>query len=851
MKRPVAWFGLAMVFGEILGFIMVHFLREKMQSCAVVDTVFGSAGYLTAESIAGYLTAAGIAGCLAAAGFIWISVCKGRKRKRLLEKVCFLFLPVFVLWGGMNVVNMWKTECILTEAVDEMPDMVCGTVIECETKTRSVRLTVRATLKAYPGSVIIVCLVPVDEVSTSIVPWDRVMIRGKVTLFERATNPGCYDAYEVYRTEGTFYQIKKGTVAGMTDRAPVWMQRIQSLRRRMISVFQKSLDADRAGILAAMVTGDKSLVNGERGDLYKSQGIAHIMAISGLHVTMAGLGIGKLLKGLYMPAPFRQAGAVAVVILYLCMCGFSVSSVRAVIMFAAALGGEICGRKADRVTTLALAGMWILIRQPLALCSFSFLMSFGCIGSLLLMDMAQGENPEEILNKGCKETRHKGCRRKQNGNRSGNRSFQWSWAGFYIAAVTVPVLAWFQYEVSLYSVVVNMAVVPAMSLLFPLGLIGGLAGCVCFPMGKLLCTGAGVILGFYGKLCHFTERLPLSVIVTGRPSVTKCVVIYGGFLLFVLLSVTAERISVAAGNKMVRCRYGLLLMYLLLFLHVLPEYSEMIYVDVGQGDCSIIRAADGSVLMIDGGSTSEDDVGKYTIQKVLKFYGIGKIDYVILSHMDQDHVNGILWLLENHWQIGQLAVPGVVCNEEMLAQLASLAGKNHIPVSVLCQGDTLQISDMVLTCLHPAKNFGTDSDNAASAVILLTCGQYSFLYTGDVEGDGEKEMAAYIKAQMLHPGEEDKYVAGQSENIMKNRQICILKVAHHGSKNSTTKDFLSLIQPQWGIISCGKNNSYGHPHDELLDRLSRAGCKTLVTAECGAVMVRCDGEQVSVYTYGR
>lgn len=766
MKRPIVYFGLAFVFGEILGFVW-QWLRGLLILISII-----------------------------------LSVCSGRKKTHILEKMCFFILPVFILLGCMRMTETLQKEQQIIAAAKQMPQVFEGTVLEINKKQKVVEIILES--NAFQKGMKIRCLVPKEGIAQANVfgLYGTIVVEGKAEVIEHGTNPGCYDAYNVFRLENIYYQINDCRIEGVIREGPGWLRMLERLKDRMQSVISQSLDSELSGILKGMVTGDKSDIPDEISSLYQSQGIAHILAISGLHVSMAGMGLREILKKIYIPFYTRQTAAIIAVFLYICMCGFSASSMRAFIMFVSGVVGEMIGRTKDEPSVLSAAAIIILLREPLVLFSFGFLMSFGCILSLMLMQSIGGKN-----------------------------------AGVYITILTMPMMAWFQYEISLYSVLINMIVVPVMGVLFPMGLVGSLAGCMWLMPGKFLCQGAGMLLKLYGFLCEITEKMPLSTVITGRPQMWEMVLIYSMLGIVCLISWQ---------KKDEKKQYFLLLVMLLLFVRDTPDQMEMLFLDVGQGDCCIIRTKEGETVMIDGGSTSKNEVGKYIISKVLKYYGISHIDYMILSHMDEDHVNGAMWLLEDGWHVGQIVLPGVICNQEMKEQFLDIADKRNIPVSRIYAGDELRLGKndadaLRLTCLHPQKDFVTDSDNAASAVIAVRYGQTRFLLTGDVEGNGEQQMLEYMK-----------WMGDQLKNQYKvdiSQKIDVLKVAHHGSKNSTSEEFLDYVNLDYAIISCGKNNIYGHPHEALMARLSEAACTTAVTAQTGAVLVQSDGNVVSVQKY--
>jgi competence protein ComEC len=258
--------------------------------------------------------------------------------------------------------------------------------------------------------------------------------------------------------------------------------------------------------------------------------------------------------------------------------------------------------------------------------------------------------------------------------------------------------------------------------------------------------------------------------------------------------------------------------------------------DVGQGDSIYLSEDNGMHVLIDGGSSSKSDVETYQILPFLKYRGAGYLDAVFVTHPDSDHENGIRAWLENYEEsgigIGMLVLPAVEegSRNEDYQELEALAASNSIPVHHILAGESIQCDKVMLTCMNPEKDWTGEDTNACSIVLRLTYGEFSALFTGDLEGEGEEQVLHRITEENIAP-------------------VTLLKVAHHGSKYSTSEEFLRALSPKIALISAGKNNSYGHPHTETLERLSAAGSVILCTKESGAVQVRIKGEKIWVNTY--
>jgi competence protein ComEC len=280
-----------------------------------------------------------------------------------------------------------------------------------------------------------------------------------------------------------------------------------------------------------------------------------------------------------------------------------------------------------------------------------------------------------------------------------------------------------------------------------------------------------------------------------------------------------------------------------IILLVFPAHKSGLRVtlpDMGQGEAIIISTEEGSTILIDGGSLSKKKCGKYLLEPYLLYTGTDRIDYAIVTHPDEDHISGLMELLSGHRiDIKNLVLPDVFSKAGLTAEeskkmgkknydeLKELAHKAGTRVLFIDEGDTITEGELKITCLFPAKGLHYVSANAYSTVLSLTYGEFDMLLTGDITSQGED----YILRRNL---------SSQKEGYD------ILKVAHHGSKYSSKEDFLDIVKPEIALISCGKNNRYGHPHGEVLERLDDIGSEVLITYESGAITIKTDGKRMRV-----
>lgn len=508
--------------------------------------------------------------------------------------------------------------------------------------------------------------------------------------------------------------------------------------------------------------------------------------------------------------------------LYGVMTGLGVSACRAIGMYLLRMLGELWGRTYDMLTALGLVGAAAVLANPLYLHHAGFLLSYGAVLGIGVLQPALFRKMP-----------------KAGGNRREKESFflwvkglfkkLWGWAvqtaaaSISVALITLPVLLWFYYEVPVYAVLLNLFVLPLMKPIMFFGMLGMLVPFL--QRAGEICT---LLLKLCEDCCLIFEKLPFHTWNPGKPMLWQVVCYY-------LLLAAAGFFSVSS-NK---CKKGRSLSakgmclagaVLVLSLQALPE-EKITFLDVGQGDSICIQTAAGDCCVFDCGSSSRSGVGKYVLIPFLKQEGISHVDAVFLSHPDKDHCSGIEELLLDGQGItvGELVLPDVQeeKKQEEFESLLSAVQKGEeatgrkIRVSYISAGTFFQSGELSFTCLHPPKGFTAEDANGYSECFYVKkqgTGM-SLLLTGDVEGEGEELLIKELK---------QRGIQGAS----------LLKAGHHGSENATGQELLELIKPELTIISCGKNNRYGHPREEVLERLEKIGCIVLKTPDTGAVTVK-------------
>ena len=659
-----------------------------------------------------------------------------------------------------------------------------------------------------------------------------IKVMGKLRQFEEAANKGNFDSKKYYLSLGFYGKIEAGTIEVINSDYSGIRQGLYEMRMEIIERLEKlcsdnkgifSIINNKNGIIGAIILGDKTDLDSDIKELYSVSGIAHILAISGLHISFIGMAIYRLLRRRFRFL-FSAAVSIPVVLSFGIMSGFGISTIRAIIMFILKIIGEVLGRKYDAITAISLAGLVLLVQNPFVVCNSGFQMSFGAIIAIVLILPIV----EEILN-------------------TDNKIIKVLSANFTISLVMNPILAWNYYELPTFSFLLNIVVVPLMSVVIVSSIVGIFCSCIMFGFGKVVIFPGCGILELYTFLCNIINKSSVASIVVGQPKVT-IIIVYYAILLVVLFGLKNIRTKYTRAEKerniikketglvlekkakkerrikgqnvklRLACIVGFLLLNCLIYYIPNPGFY-ITFINVGQGDGILIHGDNGTKVMVDGGSTSEKQVAKNCIVPYLKAEGIGTIDYSIITHTDKDHISGILEILENNnsnrIRIKNLVMPDINMKDDTYNELIEKAKLKKINVLYIKKGDTLSLGKTKIKCIYPETTTTASDKNDYCTVLSVKNKTSKILLTGDIS----KEIEEKIKDDI-----EENYT--------------VLKVAHHGSNYSSSEKFLKKVNPKYSIISVGKNNSYGHPGNETMERLRKQGGVIYRTDEKGGITIR-------------
>lgn len=627
---------------------------------------------------------------------------------------------------------------------------------------------------------------------------NTVEVLGEVSFFQHARNPGNFDQKRYYQIRDIHGLIWADSVTIADSKVCGFVQYLSEFRQAWRKILLEELGEEKGSALAAMILGEKSGMDPDLKDMYQANGIGHILAISGLHLSFIGLGAYQALRRL--TGSYLAGGVAGILFLsiYVMMIGMTVSAARALIMFLFRTGADMTGRKYDGATALGAAAAVVLVFRPLYIYDGGFWMSFGAVTAILVILPMFRKLP-----------------------------VQGFWGSLSVNLVLLPVILKCFFEIPVYSVFLNLYVIPLMSALLFLGIMGS-AACLVLPFaGTVILRTAGLILTLYEISCEWALHLPGARWIPGMPEWYGILIYY--FLMGAVLLLELRRREKRKEEKMSK---GRKIVYVMIWLTGVwsmccrsceSESLKIAVLDVGQGDCVFIRGPDGKNYLIDGGSSDIDQVGRYRIEPFLKSQGAGRIDYVLVSHGDEDHINGIRELIERRdigIRIEKLVMPIQKVWDERLVALEMEARKAGIDVYEMAPGDDLTEKGLRITCLAPSQQEGVAPGNEASMVLAVQYGEFDMLLTGDVEKEGERRLT------------ESLWQNG------KNVSWDILKAAHHGSESSSSPEFVDVVRPKYTLISAGIDNPYGHPSREVIERFRTAGSSILSTQDAGAILLQ-------------
>ncbi len=636
----------------------------------------------------------------------------------------------------------------------------------------------------------------ISEESCRPVLFETVRVQGELYLFDRPSNPGEFDLRTYYASLNILAGMKENYIETVKEPLLSFPEKLFQLKLLLFNVTERLAAEEDRGVFETLLVNIRDQLDPDVKEAYKKYGFISLISFSGIHITLYAGFIYHILRKKAGKKPALIVTDLMLAVFYL-FSGFSQAVFRACLVFSLRALAPVFKRRFDYLNAVSLSFILLLTEYPriLYFSTFQYLLAaaFG-LGIL-----------REAVRKAADVK---------------SRSFQGIIFLFSLQAALLPIKLLFNFGFSPYTLLtfgISALCLPFIGASAVLGAFSGLLS----PVTASFFFGTGhFFLVLIRKMTDVIACLPFQEVITGCPPGKRIMIYYLTALIPVLLldlkkewekHRPEEKEKENHTAAVLICLIPAVLWLWGVFYLKAPPLKEgelkVTALDVGQGDCTVIRTREHTIVY-DCGSSSSPDVGKDILVPYLKYEGVGKTDLLLLSHGDADHTNGVDALLDSYLP-DQVILPGHKYAEEEFQDIIGSASERNIPWIFLSAGDSVENEDFDLHILWPWKHADI-SGNEGSLTALLEKDGFTGLLTGDISSEEE-------------------------ELIPVKGPVTWLKTAHHGSKYSTSDEFLADARPVYASISAGRRNPYGHPAEETLKRLAACGTMVYTTGRSGAI----------------
>ena len=698
---------------------------------------------------------------------------------------------------------------------------------------------------------------------------DEITFKAIYEIPSTARNEGGFDYANYLKTKqiaGTVNITASDVQITGKNRVNVIKSKMNQLKNSMIQKIKNLLPTENASICIGLLLGDQSFITEEIKESFRQSNLSHMLAISGSHIAYLLPAVLTFFSIFPLHQRFKKCIGIVFLIFFMLLVGFAPSIVRACLMSMYILLAQILYKKADVYQSLGISTIIILLGNPYALLNIGFQLSYGgtigivlfskklCLKRLkedkIVKQSDSIEQNEDLKEKGKKEKKEKKTEPKTKKetikdvvNKVKNSIKEMAIVSLAANLIIFPIMIYHFNTLSATFLISNILASPISAISLIIGLIFIILLFVCNPLAILFSYILNPLLTLFVKIAQWSSKLPLSQILLPTPAIWQITIYY--IILFLIFfpkweNTTKNTVKNSRTEKtyqfVIKYQKQIILLFILLllfpyFLTNLPSsHLTISMIDVGQGDSMLIQTPKGKNILIDGGGSELGtfDVGEKTLLPYLLDKNITKIDYMLFSHFDSDHCDGLFTILE------KLPVKNVIISKqgkssENFKQFLSIIQEKKVNVLLVQEGDNIVIDNEIsINILFPQADFISENIlNNNSIVAKLewknSSGEVisSILLTGDIEQIAEEKLV-------------EKY---QNTNIL---NATILKVAHHGSKSSSIQPFLELVKPKVALIGVGENNHFGHPNEGVLQRLENLYTIIFRTDKNGEINLKID-----------
>lgn len=655
---------------------------------------------------------------------------------------------------------------------------------------------------------------------------DGIQLTGSISELHDYGNPGRMNTVMSNKAKGICCRamISKYSLVIEPRQEHSLARLAEQVRNKYEAYMAQAMPKQDAAAIFAMLFGGYQGIRPELLEAFTVTGIVHILSVSGSHITLMAGTANIVGRFLHMSPRATAALATGVILFYSLLAGAIPPVIRSSLMGILTLLALTAGRERDAQHILGLVALGLLLYSPLWLFDISFQLSFGATAGLLylappLREILRNKLPVFVAD---------------------------SLAVTIGAQLSVlPIIAWYFNVLSLSSLLANLLIAPIVEWIIVAGLLAGLLASLVPMAGKVVFLLASVVLGLVYELSRWVAALPGSQIYMPTFSWWGGILYYMGLGWLIIDGEHRKRLMSCVGmGRKLRDSKGRQAVFLLGVLAVVfccwqmwcnNKEMQVHFIDVGQGDSALVITPHGRAFMVDTGGVREGryDIGSRVDVPYLLHYGVQKLDYIFLTHAHDDHAGGVKGILTKI-PVGAIGIGHEGAGDYLQTFGTGEIGKIKKLLVPLQEGSSIELDGVRIDMLYSPESRKVQESqlqatgNEFSNLIRVSYGEASFLFTGDLVAEQEQQVLA------------------NGTNVAST----VLKVGHHGSRTSSSQEFLTAVNPGWAVISCGYNNSFGHPHKEILNRLtSCTKAEILRTDQQGAIVFRTDGKSIKVESF--
>ena len=618
---------------------------------------------------------------------------------------------------------------------------------------------------------------------------DSLYIEGEFKQPEEARNYKGYNYKQYLKTKkiiGTV-ELEKAKILKSSNGSF-----IHNIQKYIKDTINGTLTDEEGNLLLAILLGDKDKLSEDIQESFKTSNLSHMLAVSGAHVSYIILGLTYVLQNSIIGKKNGKIVCIFFLLVFMAITNFTPSVTRACIMAVLTLFSGIIYRKSDVYTNISVAALITLIFNPYSLLDLGFQLSYGgTIGIIIFIKRIQ---------------------EKKSNSKVINYIKQMALVSIYANIIIIPIMMYHFNTVSFTFIISNIMASPILGIIVITGFLFIIASITVKPLTRLIAIFIKPILSILIKISQICSKLPFSNILVVTPYMFN-VISYYAIILYCIKS-----------KKNNKCKIIICLLIVLILInfiiYIFPQKLRIFFIDVGQGDSTLIITPDKKTVLIDGGGSDSFDVGEKVLLPYLLDRRILKVDYVLISHFDTDHCGGIFTIMEKV-KVKNIIISEQAEHSENYERFKKLMIHKKIRLIEVKKGDKIKIGRYSeFKILFPTSRLLSENPlNNNSIVAQFNYNNFKMLFTGDIEKLAEQQILKTEKAEI---------------------RADILKVAHHGSKTSSIPEFIKAVRPKIALIGVGKNNTFGHPNQQTIKNLENIKCRIYRTDLQGEIIIKID-----------